>query len=494
MRPLRVELLAGLGVEAHQHARFTTQVNEAVHHERRRNVRAVALEPPDLAGCARRDETGRIGSDADDCAALGRGYDNQVGSGHGRRDETQVRSVVLFRVQVTHAPDLRTVGQSMRDGIVIAVRDQIRVGSVMPQAGRRVGVFILRVAVAFARDFPGLFAGRRIEGDHEGASRVNQLQVQPVLIQERRGVHAVLRLEAAVAVLRIEFPDLISVEIETGQLAGADKREDMFAIGAGRGRRTVTLVAANRPVRAELLFPKLLAIGARADNDHIVAVLTRQKDVVAPDGGRRAAHTGHLQLPQDIRRLAPGCRQVCFMTDAVVIGSAPLGPILGVRRAGGLNVPAADRGQFVAGRRAARVPCLARPRPLLSRTTIRRTVSSRGTIHRTSETGAAATAAAPARALPQLLELFFLFISEQERDFFVDFFLQRAELLFLLAPEIQFVDHRGRQDLTRRRTTASAESAGAAKTESAGTARARSAEAGAAGATVGKAATRSAAI
>ncbi len=241
-------------------------------------------------------------------------------------------------------------------------------------------MFVLGIAVALARDLPHLLAGGRIEGDHPRAAGVNQLHVQPVLIQKRRGVHAVLRLETAIAVLRVEFPDFLAVEIETGELARADEHEDVLAVGARRGGSAVPLVAANRPVGAELAFPKLLAVRARAHQHQVVAVLARQKDVLLPDGGRRAPHSRHLELPQDVRRLAPRRGQIRFVTEAVVIRTAPLRPVFGMGRGGRVPFRATDRSHR-AGSRVTALACR------LCRAIFRGPFTAGWTFHRAAEPG-----------------------------------------------------------------------------------------------------------
>src|ERR1700733_12696925 len=258
----------------------------------------------------------------------------------------------------------------------------------MPEAGRGVRVLVFGISITLAGNFPNLFAGGRIEGDHPRAPRGYQLHVEPVLIQKRRRVHAVLRLEAAVAILRVELPDFIALEIKASELPRADKDEDVFAVRAGRWGSAVPFVAANWPIRADRPFPQHLAVRAGSDDDQIVAVLTGQKDVLIPDGGRRAAHAGHLELPNNVRRFAPRRRQIRFVADAVVIGAAPLRPVFQCAR--GLSVGTADRGQVLAGRRAARALGVTSANHGLSRPAFGRPVAPR-----TTEAGSAAAGAPP---------------------------------------------------------------------------------------------------
>src|SRR5262249_43969749 len=150
-------------------------------------------------------------------------------------------------------------------------------------------------------------------------------------VQERRDMHAVHDAEPAVAVLDVELPDLLAVEVEAGQVAGTGEDVDVFAVGAGRGRGVVALAAEVRPARAAAdgAFPALLAVGASADQDEVVAVGAGQEEAVAPEDGRRAAHPRYGQLPDDVLVGAPLDGDLGRVGDAVVVRAAPLGPVVG---------------------------------------------------------------------------------------------------------------------------------------------------------------------
>ena len=68
------------------------------------------------------------------------------------------------------------------------------------------------------------------------------MQVEPVAMQQRRGVHAVLVAEFAVALLGVELPDLSAVEVKADEVAGAREGVDVLAVGRGRGRGVVAFV------------------------------------------------------------------------------------------------------------------------------------------------------------------------------------------------------------------------------------------------------------
>src|SRR5205823_6384899 len=113
-----------------------------------------------------------------------------------------------------------------------------------------------------------------------------------------------LNVETPIALLSIEFPDLMAVKVEAGEFPGADEDVDVLAVGRGRRRGGVTFIRAD-PARgrAQLAFPQFLAIGADTEQDSVLVVLAGQKDVLVPDAGRGTAHAQHLEFPGDV----PGC-------------------------------------------------------------------------------------------------------------------------------------------------------------------------------------------
>src|SRR2546430_8013928 len=121
----------------------------------------------------------------------------------------------------------------MSGGVVTAEHNQAGVAAVAPNAWRRVRLLALILGIRGAGDLPYLLAAGLIQGDHPVSARMQQRQIEPVFVQDRRGVDAVLDLEGAVALLHVELPDLITCQIKTGQIARADKGPDVFTVGAG---------------------------------------------------------------------------------------------------------------------------------------------------------------------------------------------------------------------------------------------------------------------
>src|SRR5437879_980664 len=147
-------------------------------------------------------------------------------------------------------------------------------------------MFIFGIAIALAGDLPDVLAGGRVDGNDPGTAGVDELQVEAFALQKRRGVHAELDLEGAVALLSVEPPNLLAVEIESREVAGSDEGVDVFAVGAGGWRSVVALVAtdlAAAGAAGELAFPQLLAVGADAQEHEIAAVLAAEEDAVSPD-------------------------------------------------------------------------------------------------------------------------------------------------------------------------------------------------------------------
>src|SRR5262249_11999391 len=166
---------------------------------------------------------------------------------------------------------------------------------------------------------------------HPGPCRVEQLQIEPVPKQERCTVHAELETELTVTFLGIELPDLLAVEIEAGQVAAGDERPDVLAVGTGRGRGGVALVAHGAdPGGTQLALPQFLAVGADAQQDDVVvSFFAGEEEAVAPDGGSGAARARQRQFPNDVLARGPLGGEVGFLANAVVLGAAPLRPVVG---------------------------------------------------------------------------------------------------------------------------------------------------------------------
>src|SRR5690349_5030976 len=89
--------------------------------------------------------------------------------------------------------------------------------------------------IAGASDFPNVLTGLGIQTDDEVAAGMNQLPIQLALVQYRCGRQTKLNFELAVTFLSVEVPDLFAIKVMASEVAGADKRIHIFAIGARRG-------------------------------------------------------------------------------------------------------------------------------------------------------------------------------------------------------------------------------------------------------------------
>jgi hypothetical protein len=150
-------------------------------------------------------------------------------------------------------------------------------------------------------------------------------QIESIVAEQRRDVNPVLDLELAVALLGIEVPDLLAVEIVAGTVAGTDKGVDVLAVGAGRGGSLIGFVFLDCQTGrlGELLFPDDFAVDADADQLQIVVLGAGQEDAIAPDHRSRAALARQRQFPSDVLGFAPRRRQALFLRQAVAVGATP---------------------------------------------------------------------------------------------------------------------------------------------------------------------------
>src|SRR5262245_19639129 len=129
----------------------------------------------------------------------------------------------------------------MRDDVIVAVREQKLALAVAIERGRSVGMLVLECSVAGPLHGPTLAARCGVETNDPSSSwlfgphfPVDQLQVEPPLIEHRRTGHAELQIQLFVAIFDVEFPDTFSVLGEASQIAGAEKRPNVLAIGGRR--------------------------------------------------------------------------------------------------------------------------------------------------------------------------------------------------------------------------------------------------------------------
>src|SRR5262245_42404712 len=99
-------------------------------------------------------------------------------------------------------------------------------------------MLVLKSPVTGPRDRPNLGSRARIEANNSSGSgllaphlAVDQLDVEPTLIQDRCARHAKLQIELFIAIFHVEFPDSFSVPGETCQIPGAKERPNVIAVG-----------------------------------------------------------------------------------------------------------------------------------------------------------------------------------------------------------------------------------------------------------------------
>src|SRR6516165_5171763 len=143
-------------------------------------------------------------------------------------------------------------------------------------------------------------------------------------------------LELAVALLGVETPDDVPLHVAADEIAGAEERVYVLAVGAGTGGGLIPFIILEVLFAgADARLPDLLAVcGAQADKDDVIAVLAGDEDAVAPYGRRRAPHPRQRHVPGKVFLHGPMRRQLGFAADAVASRAAPLRPVFGVRQTG----------------------------------------------------------------------------------------------------------------------------------------------------------------
>src|SRR5205807_3511912 len=194
---------------------------------------------------------------------------------------------VRLRIEIGKPPDLLAVAQAMSRCVVVAVNNQVCVLAIVPDEWRGIGMLVFEAGVVLALHFPDVLAGRLVKRDDPVAARVQEDQVQLLSLEHRSVMEAMLNLVFSIAVLSVELPDFLALEVEAGEIAAGHRGIHMRAIGAWRGGSGIPL-AAHEPAiaAAELSPPELLAFGANAQENEIIACRAGKKDTIAPDGWR----------------------------------------------------------------------------------------------------------------------------------------------------------------------------------------------------------------
>src|SRR5437879_5723109 len=96
--------------------------------------------PPLLVRAPGLDHPGRSRLNADDWAIFARRHNNQVSHGDGRGHEAIIAAVAILAIEIGDSPDLAAILKTVGRAIVVAMNDQVGILTVLPEAGRRVGM------------------------------------------------------------------------------------------------------------------------------------------------------------------------------------------------------------------------------------------------------------------------------------------------------------------------------------------------------------------
>ncbi len=132
------------------------------------------------------------------------------------------------------------------------------------------------------------------------------------------------------------LPDNPAAHIELGKpdpLLVRKRHEDVLAITRrSRGGLGIFLLALHKGALVKLGGPELMSSGAIEAEHGLrqgVFIRRRQKNAVAPDGGRTMATARDGRFPEDVAGGAPvGGRGLGLGRDVVAIRAAPPGPIM----------------------------------------------------------------------------------------------------------------------------------------------------------------------
>ena len=285
--------------------------------------------------------------------------------GDGRPDDAEV--ALPARVEAADAPQLPPRAGVVAGEVVAAGDDDLLAGGGAQHGGGGVRVGRLPGRVRGPLDPPGQLAGGGVEGGQirrvVGAHPVQDLHDQAAVVQGRRRGVTPHETEGPELGLQVPPPDRSALHVEGGDDAGAGHGPDVAPVG-DRRRRGVVVLAPGAVALGEDGAPQLLAVGTRQTQQQqvVAARITlppaalpgglglpglrrrrrRDEDAVAPDDGGAAAPRGQRALPDDALGGAPLRGQAGGGADPVLVGAAPLGPVL--RRGNG-----ADGGQQDAG-------------------------------------------------------------------------------------------------------------------------------------------------
>ncbi len=221
----------------------------------------------------------------------------------------------------------------------------------------RCGVRVARFAlgVGHARGFPDFAAALQIVGDDiAGTQRVGQ-PGERVLHAHRdddlAGDHRAVGMAppdrvSAVVRLQIALPKFLAGEIKHRQIAIAEMKDDILAVGGWRRASHILHGVKHLLAALVVLFDaqRHAAWLARADRarpfdgaraaiephgQQVFVFLAGDKEGVFPDGGRAIAPLGQFGLPSDADFFVPGDRKIGLLASAVTARAAPGRPIFG---------------------------------------------------------------------------------------------------------------------------------------------------------------------
>ena len=164
---------------------------------------------------------------------------------------------------------------------------------------------------------------------------MDQLKIEGTIVEDRRRGHPELDVDPSEALVDVGRPHLVAIDGVAGEDAGAEEAPDMLPVGRrGRGGR-VALAGPRVLVAApDALLPEDLPILHREpEDDEVVPFVAREEDAVVPDAGGSAGPAGERGPPENVLPLLrPVGWQACRGRRAVVVGPAPIGPVLGRHR------------------------------------------------------------------------------------------------------------------------------------------------------------------
>ena len=112
----------------------------------------------------------------------------------------------------------------MANGIIVAVGHNLKRVPYCHSAGRSIRMLALCHSIAFASHLPNFLAGKGINRHHPRAAGMDELQIQPPLKQQRRGMKTKTQTKTPVSFLRVEAPGGLAIEFRRSHITIAGHR------------------------------------------------------------------------------------------------------------------------------------------------------------------------------------------------------------------------------------------------------------------------------